>query len=504
MFKRFLSKDVLLVFFVFLLLLINRIFITCKIFYSLSFDSQTLLLWEYVVKKGMLPIRDIFYPYGFFSYFRDSSLLLRSFEIVFLSSLFTVVYIFLKRVSKNAIFAFLALALFTLLIYRNIGLEIFIRYGTTLIFIIACSYILYKNTLFNKSYSFVLGFSTALIYFFFHDQMYYMWVLYLALFTLSILDELSLKKLSLMLLRIKFFGLIYYLLGVVVGAVPFFILAFRNRIPNYFLSQLEEMVSIPLYSKTPYLSNFRHFDTIFLVSALSISIGIIWYKRFEKKQKLLLDDYFMGGISLYLCLLMQKSIVRSFDSSLVFLGVLLLNIFFIKATGGILKNYPKYLLFIIFILIELILILNFKPLNKLYYEASISEKICIEKNIQNINRYNHSYLKVVKELNLNNDNGVFVFPSDPIFYVLLNRKPVYFPSLYEMSLFRSQNKIIYELEKSKNEYIILNKDVVAVQDGVPDFIRGKNIFNYIGSNYSPYKKIDSFVILKRKTTVINF
>lgn len=504
MFRRILSKDVLIVFIGFLLLLTNRIFITCKIFYSLSFDSQTLLLWEYVVKKGMIPVRDIFYPYGFFSFFRDSSLLLRFFELALLSFLFTVIYVFLKRVNKNSILTFITLAFFVILIYRNVGIEIFIRYGTTLVFTIACSCLLYKNTLFNKSYSFVLGSLTSLIYFFFHDQTYYMGLLYLALFTLSILDDLSFKKLSLVSLRIKFSGLIYYILGAVIGAVPFFIFAFRNSIPNYFFSQLGEMVSIPLYSKTPYLSNFRHLDTVFLVSVLSISIGIIWYKRFEKKQNLLLDDYFMVGISLYLGLLMQKSIVRSFDSSLVFLGILLLNIFFIKTTGGLLKRYPKYLLFIIFILIEFALILNFKPLNKLYYEASISEKICIEKNIQNINRYNRSYLKVVKELDGNKDNGIFVFPSDPIYYVLLNRKPGYFPSLYEMSLFRSQNKVISDLEKSKNEYIILNTDVIAVQDGVPDFIRGKNIYNYISSNYSLYKKIDSFVILKRKTTAINF
>ncbi len=503
MFRRALSKDVLIVFIAFLLLLVNRLFITCKIFNSLSFDSQTLLLWEYVVKKGMLPVRDIFYPYGFFSFFRDSSFLLRSFELILLSFLFTIIYGFLKKINKNLFFTLLSLALFVLLIYRDVGIEIFIRYGTTLVFIIACSYLLYKNTLFNKSYSFTLGSLTTLTYFFFHDQTYYMGVLYFVLFILSLLDNLGFKKLNPSSLRIKFSGLIYYLSGAFIGALPFVIFVFRNKIPEYFLVQLGEMVSIPVYSKTPYLSNFRHPDTIFLVTALSISVGIIWYKRFEKKQELLLDDYFMVGITLYLGLLMQKSIVRSFDSSLVFLGILLFNIFFIKTAGGFLKKYPRFVLFSVFILIEFVLIINFKPLNKLYYEANISEKICIETNIKNIDKYNNSYLKVANELSSKKDNGnVFVFPSDPIFYVLLNKKPGYFPSLYEMSLFRSQNKIISELKKSNTEYVILNMDIIAVQDGVPDVIRGKNLFKYIMLNYSLYKKIDSFVILKRKIATI--
>lgn len=499
MYKRFLKKDVLIIFFIFLLLLFNRLFITCKIFYSLSFDSQTLLLWEYVVGKGMFPVRDIFYPYGFFSFFRDSSFLLRFFELVLLSFLFTSVYVFLKRINKNSFFTLIALILFILLIYRNVGIEIFIRYGTTLIFIIACSYLLYKNMLFNKSYSFVFGILTTLTYFFFHDQTYYMGVLYFALFIFKILDELSLKKLNPKSLKIKLFGLVNYLLGAAIGTVPFFIFILMNRIPSYFLTQLEEMASIPLYSKTPYLSNLRHLDTVFLVSVLSISIGIIWYKRFEKKHNLTLNDHFMVGIALYLALLMQKSIIRSFDSSLVFLGILLFNIFFIKATGGFLKKYPKYSLFGVYILVEFVLILNFKPLNKLYYETNIPEKICIEKNIQNINKYNNSYLKVAKELSGNKDSGnIFVFPSDPIFYILLDKKPGYFPSLYEMSLFRSQNKVISELKESNTKYVIFNKDVIAVQDGVPDFIRGKNLFRYIISNYTFYKKVDSFVILKRR------
>lgn len=496
--RNFFKKDLLIILFIFLLLFINRLFITCKIFYSFSFDSQAILLWEYVAQKGLLPIRDVFYPYGFYSFFRDFSFLMRLFEVLYLSVLFSAVYIFLKSISKNVLFSIVSISMFAILIYVNIGFEIFIRYGTTLIFSMFCSYLIFKNKFNDKKFPIVFGIFTSLIYFFFHDQSYYMVISYLFFSFANVFyypNNITIK------LKFLIIGISYFILGIFMGSLPLFAFFELNKIPNYLFLQFQEMKEIPFYSKTPYLPNFTHFDTVFLITALTISVGFIWYKLFEKKKKLLLHDFYILGISFYLLLLMQKSIVRSFDSSLVFIGVLLYYTFFLKIKKLLQDKKMLVQAYIIFIVLQLLLIFYlFKPFNRLFKETNNTPNICIEKNISNLYAKDSSYKKVANDVEMKSGfNGkIFAFPANPVFYIIFHQFPPYFSNSYDASFKKSQVNEWAYIVNSDIRFVIIDLNIKSVQDEIPESARSKYILEKIKDNFSYYKQVGHFLILQRR------
>ena len=93
---------------------------------------------------------------------------------------------------------------------------------------------------------------------------------------------------------------------------------------------------------------------------------------------------------------------------------------------------------------------------------------------------------------------IFSYLSDPIFYVLLNQKPPYYLSIFESSPLYAQQQNIAYIEKNNVQYVIYNEDITQLQDGVPSYARSPLLFKYVLTHFSPYKKIGSYIIFKRR------
>ena len=125
---------------VFLLLFIfsmPRFVLSCPLFSSLSFDSQGLFVWYYAAFKGLLPYRDVFYPYGLLSYYKDIFI----FPHIIYESInpiaFSLTFLLFQKLWKNS---FLAIAsfLFFYLFVNYFNAETFTTYG--LVAIIGASF----------------------------------------------------------------------------------------------------------------------------------------------------------------------------------------------------------------------------------------------------------------------------------------------------------------------------------------------------------------------------
>ncbi len=91
--------------------------------------------------------------------------------------------------------------------------------------------------------------------------------------------------------------------------------------------------------------------------------------------------------------------------------------------------------------------------------------------------------------------SIFLFLFS-IFYILFNQIPPYYPSIYEATPVYAQDKQIKYIKENKVNFVILNTKSTAIQDGVPDKVRARKLYGFIKKNYTPFKKIEYFQILK--------
>src|SRR5687767_13741472 len=64
------SEIIFLVLFSALVLSLNYLSICSSYLKHSSFDLQTLLTWDYSAAKGLIPYRDLYYPYGLLFYYK--------------------------------------------------------------------------------------------------------------------------------------------------------------------------------------------------------------------------------------------------------------------------------------------------------------------------------------------------------------------------------------------------------------------------------------------------
>jgi len=514
----------IILFIVFFLLSYQNIYNICKIYPSLGSDDQSLLFWRYSAYINLHPLKDVFYPYGLLNYLRDQNLF---FSIIYLSiapSIFALLSFIFIYLFKNKFYTTTSISAIYLFAITKTGFEAFSRYGLLVLISISFAYLIYFNKTKSKKFFFISGIMAGIVLPLINDIGFYMPLLFIAfsfvdkIIKLRILENISGIYLLFKKIKKQIGILILELLatsaGFILGLIPFFIYLIFTKSVYWFGFYLWNLREISLYAKTPFFHSINSLDNIFTFSVLIISIIYLSSRIFLEKKKLNLNNYFQIGLILVMILLEQKSVIRNIDSQISFIALILLILLFYEFYIFLLKfKIPKYIIGIYFIntCIAVLFFFNLHPLSYLVEShrdpirflmqvSKSTNKKCIEENINYLTSKDKSIIKTRDELlRLKDFNGkIYSFPSDPIFYLLLNQKPPYYPTIYEATPPKAQEMLIKYIKDQDIKYILLNTNSKSMQDEVPDVVRGRVLYDYIQSNYSFYEQVDNYKILRRK------
>lgn len=491
-----------------IILILNLLAITVNVISHCSgylkfanFDYQAFLAWNYAAFTDLVPYRDLYYPYGLLSYYKDSNiffLLLYIFLSLITINLLIFTFIQIFRNKFIAYFTIIMFFAFTILISNFSTLN---RYGISTVFALTISYIFYKGVNSRKFY-FVSGLMLSSIFWLVHDQGIFGLIIFVFFYLFRKVSEYKNKEKT-NLLKSVLNDSLYFLTGFLVGLIPFIIYLTKNSaLTDFWYFLTVSLPEFPVMSKTPFFNLFFSVNNIFTVGVLSLSILFLVYKLLNK-EKIALFTYTEISLTLTLLLLEQKNIVRLMEHAITFVAFILFAIILwevLKLKIITEKTKKKIYLMTLF----LILIFFYFPYgNRSGINSASDLKIkplnCYASNInkaKNLNEYQRVVEGLSKYKNFN--NKIFSFPGDPIFYILLNQKLPFYPSVYEASSEKSQFQVIKYLKNEDIKYVVINSENKSIQDEVPNYIRATYELRYILNNYVFRDKIGKFLILEKK------
>jgi hypothetical protein len=476
--------------------------------------SQTLLLWEYTAKIGMLPFRDIFYPYGLLSYYQTQNIFFVVGYLLIAPLLFFIIFLAFKRLFANYFYAFIAISFFYFFIISITGFETFTRYGILIAFAIALAIYYVSSKIHSKKWLTILGLSAGLLFSFIVDVGFYAPVLFV-LFSLSNslikYEHNNPANQAAKVLK----EILYFIIGFCVGLIPFIFYLSVTRSFFPFFSYLKNLHDIALYAKTPFIHSVSSIDNLFVLILLLMGISYLSFIFIWKKQRATFNNFFQLGVVFTLILLEQKSIIRSIDTQLTFIGFLLFLTLFADLKHYFEKcKFHQVAIFLYFIAILSIILfsLGLRPLSTFSdnYPSikknvlalnNFTNQVCITNNVQYLLTKDKRYMQIEKKIRsiLQFNGKIFVFPGDPLFYILFNQRPPFYPSIYEATPVYAQKEFIAYIKENKIQIIIYNTNIKSIQDGVPDILRGRVVYQFIRANYHVVDSQGGFLILEKNS-----
>ncbi len=466
-----------------------------------SFDYQTFLTWNYSAFKNLIPYRDLYYPYGLLPYYKDGSIFyVIIYFILSLITLNVLIYI-LRKIFKKKLAIYLVAILILLFIYLTSNINTFNRYGISVVMSLVISYAFYLNVN-NRKFYFLSGFIISLIFWLIHDQGILGFTIFSVFFFAQNLVKFKSSKYKKD-IALAFHQVFLFLIGAVLGLIPFVLFLIKSDALNSFLYYLTvSLPEYPLMSKTPFFNLFFSLNNIFSIGVLTFSISFVAYKIYLKKKRSIFT-FLELGLILTIILFEQKNIVRLMENAITFAAFILFAIILWEILTTFKNNYKNNLLikFCYFTLLAFIVLsfyisygnrsgiripddLSIKPFN--CYASNVSD-------IPDVEKYESVITKLKSFKNFN--NKIFSFPGDPIFYVLLKQNQPYFTSIYEASSENSQ-RIITEYLNNEIKYVIINTQNKSIQDEVPNYVRGVYELKYILNNYSLKSNVNDYLILE--------
>lgn len=505
--KKF-NLDTILVFVLTLAISIKDFVFSCVSFSKFGFDYQIPLTWYFTASKNLMPYRDLYYPYGIMFYFKDHNLILNLFYLLLMPVLFTGVFILFMKLWKNRTFAYISFASFFIFIAKFSGWENFNRYGIILILTLIFSFIFSKKDYMEKKMIFIMGFIMGVIFSLVNDQGIYA----LAVFILFLITDQLVKRGIKKLLNLDYYFLlgrqiIILFFGLSLGVGPYIYFLIANNALLGFIDYVKSLLDFSIYAKTPFIPFSMTSDNIFTFLILSLAILLLAVKLSLFRKFSLKVLYIEIGIIFLILLLEQKSFIRSISTQITFISFLLFIILFYEIYLVLLKHKIKYYKIVIYYILLLLIILfalNLRPMNfytevnYVYQGISINKK-CLKANLSSLSSIDRKYILVKETIGKDAHSSVKIFDylSDPIFYALFDQKPPFYFTIFEATPEYAQNNNIEYIKNNNVDYVIYNRDVVRLQDGVPDYARQSELFKFILDNFSIYERVNNFIILKK-------
>ncbi|OGH06032.1 MAG: hypothetical protein A2W22_03860 [Candidatus Levybacteria bacterium RBG_16_35_11] len=502
--KRFLYKKIeaLLIFIVLLVFHINLFITNCNLYKSLSFDNQALFTWDYSAMIGLLPFKDVFYPYGILPYFISTSYIAQIiYYLLFIIALLLFFELF-RKLFKKRLIVYVLFFMFVVFIDKFIGTEQLIRYGLPSALISMFTFSIdYKIKFIKWKKILLYSFFSGLLFGLLNDSGIYLFLsIILVLFTyplvvsaLNILKEQIYYKVILK-------NVFVALLGVFFGFLPFLIYLISKNLLSSFVQNFLRLSEYFFIAKIPFTPGLISFENIFTVGILLVTVVVIILKLSK------LVPHETRGLFLQICIIFilviveQKNVIRSTDRLISFFGLILLYLLLVDFIYFFKKYEPRITGFFVILLIFLVFGGSFSNVNLSNSRVkTLSPQACVEENIGQILK-DDELLSLKKELQKLRISRVFSYPGDPVIYSLLNQKPTYYFSVYEGSSKISQNATIEDINEDKIEYVVINTKIKAIQDSVPNLIRTPMLTRFIVNNYYPVRKLGDFLILKKDSS----
>ena len=512
--KHLLKFELFLLFLLLLIFSSYNFLKSCQFFQDLSFDNQIFIAWQHSSLVGLLPYKNIYYPYGIMTYFKNTVPLFSLLNIVFTPILFSIVFIAIRNIWKNRIICYLLFTSFFIFIVFYTNLNVFNRYGIMVCMGLLFAFLFSRRIYISVFQAFAIGITTGVIFSLINDQGIYSFFLFVLLQVLNPiirngLIELKKRKYYLQILKIFF----SYTLGFFVGFMPFFIFLIKNDMLSQFTSYTSQISDFAIYGKTPFIPYSMTIDNIFIYITLFTTVFLLTYRLSLAKRIFNLSLYMKIVLLVLLVFLEQKSIVRSISTQITFVSYLLLifllyelNAFLTKKNISTSKRVLTCGSIVILIFcIGLnsnnsfqfrVPVNNVSSLNEVFHQVN---RQCLEKNLFSARTIYPSYKYIESKIKRDSEKPViFDYLSDPVFYALFNQKPPYYFTIFESTPLYAQEENIKYIKKHNVEYIIYNINMSSIADGVPEYIRGNLLFKYLVNNFEPYDKKDSFIIFKKK------
>ncbi len=459
---------------------------TCPLFHSLSFDSQALFTWYYTAVHGLFPYKDVFYPYGLLAYYKDVFFFTHFLYESIAPIAFLVTFFLFRIIWKNNLFALLSF-LFFFLFTNYFNGETFSNYGFVAIIAI-CYAVLFARNKIKKKLVLLIGIGCGLLFSFLHPQGFYL----IALFVVGLGTSYYLHYgITIRVIVVFVQKLLLFFFGILVGILPFIFFLTQKGALRDFLFYITHLSDLTLYGKSPFIPFSTTHENLLTFALLSILSFYVSHLIFFKKKKADFSDYLLLQLFFVTLLFENISIIRSVDSLITFLPILIMIIFAAKLHKKI--KFSKKQFFTGYILLFLIIFfcLGLKPLGNFSHGIVTRDTdACIEQNKKEL-------LSSYK--NFQNLDHVFSFPADPIFYILTKQNPPYYFNNYDSSSIYAQKKQIAYMENNAINRVIYNTSLPKLQDDVPNYIRTPLEFAYILKNFSPDSMIDQMLLFKRKT-----
>lgn len=490
------------------------------IYTQVDFDSQELLTWDYLSTTAHFVYKDFYYPYGIIYYLKNQNFLFLITYILIPSILFTVIFIFLKKLWKDKVIAYVTFFSFILFIFTITSISVFSRYGIIFVVGILYSFLFNKYKKISSKVSLILGMFNGIIFSLVYDQGLYSIILFTFCLIVSPLINLNINivktKSYYQYLYKKIF---WFAVGLALTSTLFFLYLYRFDSIYSFLTNITLLADNAKYGKVPFLHSLKSPDNIFVTLFLLIGLVFVAYKIYRRRFNRSLHSYAILIVIFLLLILEQKSIIRSVDTQITFFSYFLAILLFYEFYIYLKMKSISRLIFIIYFTLFFIATLfeiglshqklqmppYFKKFQNAYLGGILDPKsitaMRIDKSLEYIQSTKPEYFKLKEVLTRYKDfNGViYSFPGDPIFYILFKQSPPYYSAIYQASPLYAQNKLIRYIQDQKINYIIYNYKNFAIQDEVPNYVRSTILHRYILNNFYPKEKVENFLILERNS-----
>lgn len=486
----------------------DQLLLWCTQEFKLDFDSQNFTVWNYFAGKGYVPYRDFFYWYGLLTYYASSSPYAHLFSVGWLGVLlFGWLYLHqrLHRSWPISVAAWLGLLS---VIQALTGQPAFLRYGSTIVLLPLMAIFSLRRP---KLGSFVAGALSSLLLALFFDQGIYAFLIFIGyyIFLITLREKRSITRPA------------YFTLGALAGFVPFAVWLFNTDAIEAFIQSVQDLGGISIFAKVPFahLLNSRG-NLLMSIGLWALAADCIYLWWFKKRPVTEQDVTKLVWLGIVL-ILQYKNITRgSIEQmySFVLIGISLLywpkpSALLSRKTAA--QHIGNAVIFLVLLLAGLQLIRPEESVG--YYVERWSEAVLHPKTITLLspklvgqlsqcqttleqslpNSMPTDYQKVMEWINAQGKPNIFVFPSDPIFYILFNQPPAPFFNGYDATPFKAQRANINYIVKHDVLYVILSMSTAPQQDGVPNEIRGPIMYSYLFNHFCPIHRIGEFLVLQK-------
>lgn len=475
-------------------------FLQCQQSVGLGFDQQSFLFWDYAKSTDLIPFKDFFYPYGLLFFLKTDSLFWYFISLIIVFLVVCSLFFTLKKLFKDRLYTYIFFLIFCLFLNIFVDFDSLVRYGPLIFISVLISYFAEKRILINKFAGSILGLILGFLFFLITDLFLYG---FLTIFVFTAIYVMRIYKKIDKNFIVFLFSL---LLGIIIGIIPLLIYLYSSDAYIQFINNFILLKDISVFAKVPFPPSLRSFENQFVICLIILTI-LTLYTHIKKIKKYNFSFYIKLSLLIIILLLEQKNIIRSFSQQISLIGLFLFVVLLsdLKINFEKIKINTKALLIFNLSLVLLVMCLFYleRGSARSNYSFFNQNKKCIDEKLLEINKNDlRNYNSVVNYIKKDKNSTIFSFPGDSIYYVLFKQIPPYYPSIYEATPIYAQKKLINYMKKNKIQYVIYNLHSSAIQDGVPDKVRSKKLFEYIKDNYKYVEEIGEFKILKRTTAFL--